>query len=113
MRRALSIALALAVCTAWSAAHAAGKAYTLKELREIKALLEPAAKQLAPVQKTISMRVQEATDSGAKFVKNLATIGTGVATGSAALLGWYWTLKDHPNDSGRGDHPNDSQDNHE
>jgi hypothetical protein len=116
MRRALSVALALAVCTAWSAAHAAGKAYTIKELKELKELLAPAVKEIAPVRKTISVKVQEAADSGAKFVTNLGTIGAGIATGSAALcyshnwcyqtatnVGSYFGFRDHPNDSNRTD----------
>ena len=114
MRRALSIALALAVCTAWSAAHAAGKAYTIKELKELKELLAPAAKEIAPLQKTISVKVQEAADSGAKFVANLGIIGAGIATGPVALcysnnwcyqtatnVGSYFGFRDHSNDSNR------------
>ncbi len=113
MLRKLSVALALAVCIGSSTAQAAGRAYTIKELKELKELLAPAAKEIAPLRKTISVRVQEAADSGAKFVKDLGTIGAGIATGSvtvcysqhwcyqtATYVGSYLGFRD-PNDSHR------------
>jgi len=115
MRRTLSVALALAVCTAWSAAPAAGKAYTIKELKELKELLGLAAKEIAPTRKTFSAKVQEAASSGAKFVTNLGIIGAGIATGPVALcyshnwcyqtarnVGSYFGFR-NPNDSHRTD----------
>jgi hypothetical protein len=118
MLRKLSVALALAVCVGSSTAQAAGGAYAIKELKE---LLAPVAKKeivllrtaISVRVKAISVRVQVAADNGAKFVKDLGTIGAGIATGPVALCysqNWcyqtgafissYFGFRD-PNDSRR------------